>query len=86
MVLWGVGIGAQNSLLKAMLASAIPAPRRSTGFGLFYTAFGIAWFLGSSVMGFLYDRSLITLIVFSVICQLAALPTFFWGTAQVARN
>jgi MFS family permease len=75
MILWGIGMGAQNSLLKAMLSSVIPAPKRSTGFGLFYTAFGIAWFIGSAAMGFLYDRSLITLIAFSVICQLAALVT-----------
>lgn len=86
MVLWGVGMGAQNSLLKAMLSSVIPAAKRSTGFGLFYTAFGVAWFIGSAAMGFLYDRSLITLIIFSVICQLAALPTFVWGNAQAAKS
>jgi predicted MFS family arabinose efflux permease len=82
MILWGVGMGAQNSLLKAMLSSVIPAAKRSTGFGLFYTAFGIAWFIGSAAMGFLYERSLFTLIIFSVVCQLAALPTFLWGNAQ----
>jgi predicted MFS family arabinose efflux permease len=80
MILWGVGMGAQNSLLKAMLSSVIPAARRGTGFGLFYTAFGIAWFIGSAAMGFLYDRSLATLIGFSVICQIAALPILVWGT------
>jgi len=80
MILWGVGMGAQNSLLKAMLSGVIPAARRGTGFGLFYTAFGIAWFIGSAAMGFLYDRSLATLIGFSVICQVAALPILVWGT------
>src|SRR6266478_1410765 len=48
MVLWGIGMGAQNSLLKAMLADVIAPSKRSTGFGLFYTAFGVAWFLGSA--------------------------------------
>ena len=86
MVLWGVGMGAQNSLLKAMLSSVIPAAKRSTGFGLFYTAFGVAWFIGSAAMGFLYDRSLITLIIFSVIFQLAALPAFLWANAQAAKS
>lgn len=86
MILWGVGMGAQNSLLKAMLSSVIPAAKRSTGFGLFYTGFGVAWFVGSAAMGFLYDRSLITLIIFSVICQLAALPAFLWGNAQVPKS
>ena len=86
MILWGVGMGAQNSLLKAMLSSVIPAAKRSTGFGLFYTAFGVAWFAGSAAMGYLYDRSLVTLIVFSVSCQLAALPTLFWGNARAAAQ
>jgi predicted MFS family arabinose efflux permease len=86
MILWGVGMGAQNSLLKAMLSSVIPAAKRSTGFGLFYTVFGVAWFLGSAAMGFLYDRSLITLILFSIICQLGALPTFLWANAQAAKS
>ena len=85
MILWGVGMGAQNSLLKAMLSNVIPAAKRSTGFGLFYTAFGIAWFIGSATMGFLYERTLITLIVFSVVCQLAALPTFIWGNTKAAN-
>ena len=85
MILWGVGMGAQNSLLKAMLSNVIPAAKRSTGFGLFYTAFGVAWFIGSAAMGFLYERALITLIAFSVICQLAALPILMWGNAQVRK-
>jgi predicted MFS family arabinose efflux permease len=82
MALWGVGMGAQNSLLKAMLANVMAASKRSTGFGLFYTVFGIAWFLGSAAMGYLYDKSIMTLIVFSVACQLLALPVLIWGTAQ----
>jgi MFS family permease len=83
MVLWGVGMGAQNSLLKAMLSSAISAKKRSTGFGLFYTFFGVAWFLGSGAMGFLYERSLIVLIVFSVVAQLAAIPLFRFGNVRI---
>src|ERR1041385_9501916 len=86
MVLWGIGLGAQNSLLKAMLSSVIPAPRRSTGFGLFYTVFGVAWFLGSAAMGFLYDRSLGALVVFSAAAQLLALPILWWGTIKSAKR
>jgi predicted MFS family arabinose efflux permease len=79
MALWGIGMGAQNSLLKAILTGLMPVRKRSTGFGLFYTGYGFAWFLGSAAMGLLYDKSITTLIIFSVICQLVALPVFFWG-------
>jgi predicted MFS family arabinose efflux permease len=86
MVLWGVGMGAQNSMLKAMLSEVMSPSKRSTGFGLFYTIFGVGWFLGSALMGVLYDKSIGALIVFSVASQLIALPIFFWGTATKDRS
>jgi predicted MFS family arabinose efflux permease len=79
MALWGVGLGAQNTMLRAMLSGVISPSKRSTGFGLFYTVFGVGWFAGSTLLGFLYDRSIPALIVLSVVLQLAALPVFFWG-------
>ena len=36
--------------------------------------FGIAWFAGSAVMGFVYERSTFALVILSVVLQLAALP------------
>ena len=76
MILWGIGMGAQDSLLKAMLSGVVPADKRSTAFGVFDTVFGFAWFAGSAAMGLLYDKSVPGLIVFSVVLQLAALPFF----------
>ena len=40
-------LSAQNSLLKALLTEVLSAAKRSTGVGLFYTGYGIAWFLSS---------------------------------------
>jgi predicted MFS family arabinose efflux permease len=82
MILWGIGLGAQDSLLKAVLAGAVHAEKRSTAFGIFDTGFGIAWFVGSSVMGLLYDKSIPALVVFSVLLQLAALPVLFLAKGQ----
>ena len=47
-VLWGVGMGAQESVMKAAVSRIIPRSMRSSGFG-------IAWFLGSWLLGWLYD-------------------------------
>jgi MFS family permease len=77
MVLWGVGMSAQSSLFQAMLTGVIPPQKRSTAFGLFDTGYGIAWFLGSAAMGLLYDKSILAVVLFSVILQLAALPILF---------
>jgi MFS-type transporter involved in bile tolerance (Atg22 family) len=82
MILWGIGLGAQDSLLKAVLAGAVHAEKRSTAFGIFDTGFGIAWFVGSAAMGLLYDKSIPALVVFSVLLQLTALPVLFVAQRQ----
>lgn len=74
MVLWGVGLGAQDSILKALLSRIVPAGRRSTAFGLFDTVYGLAWFAGSAAMGLLYGASRPAVAAFSAVLQLAALP------------
>jgi MFS family permease len=74
MALWGVGMGAQESILRAVVGRMVPADRRATGYGVFNAGFGLAWFAGSSLMGLLYDVSLPALMAFSVAGQLLALP------------
>lgn len=73
MIVWGIGMGTQESILKAVVAELIPAYKRSTAFGLFNTGFGIFWFLGSILLGYLYDVSITGLIVFSMGTQVIAL-------------
>jgi MFS family permease len=77
MVLWGVGLGAQDSLLKAVVSRVVPAGKRSTAFGVFDTGFGIAWFAGSASMGLLYEKSIFALVLFSMVLQIAALPVLY---------
>jgi predicted MFS family arabinose efflux permease len=77
MIFWGIGMSAQGSLFQAMLTGVIPPQKRSTAFGLFDTGYGIAWFLGSAAMGLLYDKSILAVVLLSVILQLAAIPVLF---------
>ena len=72
MILWGIGMGAQESILKAEIADIIPPEKRGTAFGTFNTVYGIFWFAGSTLMGYLYDFSVTSLIIFSVGAQLFA--------------
>ncbi len=69
MVLWGIGMGAQESIMKAAVAGMVPLERRGAAFGLFTSGYGLAWFFGSAVMGLLYDLSLRGLVIFSVATQ-----------------
>lgn len=85
-ILWGIGMGAQESILKAAVSSIVPKDSRSLGFGIFQTVFGICWFLGSWLMGVLYDVSLVGMVAFSVIMQLASIPLFGLSGSKMAEN
>lgn len=76
MIVWGVGMGAQESIMRAAIAGMVPPDRRGTAYGTFNAGYGLAWFLGSALMGVLYDLSPMALIGFSVGAQLLAVPVF----------
>ncbi|WP_367186539.1 MFS transporter [Thermosynechococcus sp. Uc] len=78
MVLWGVGMGAQESIVRAIVANLVPPQRRGSAYGIFSTGYGLAWFLGSLLMGVLYDRSLGLLVLTSVVLQLLGLSLLWW--------
>lgn len=75
-VLWGAGMGAQESVFKAAVVALCPCGGRSTAFGLFECCFGLCWFAGSWFMGWLYERDPFLLALFSVGAQLCALPLY----------
>jgi len=77
MILWGIGLGAQESIMQAVVANMVQMNKRGTAYGVLNIWFGVFWFLGSALMGFLYDVSLISLIIFSLGIQLAAIPILF---------
>lgn len=76
MALWGVSLGAQESIMRAAVSLMSPIKRRGSAYGVFNTIFGISWFAGSLTMGFLYEISIPYLIIFSMITQLASVPLF----------
>jgi MFS-type transporter involved in bile tolerance (Atg22 family) len=75
-------MGAQGSLLRSIVSGLISQHKRGTAFGVFDTIFGVAWFGGSWLMGALYDYSMVTLVLFSVLCQLLGLPLFIIAGAR----
>lgn len=77
-VLWGVGMGAQESIMKSVIAVIVPKSSRASGYGIFECSFGIFWFLGSWLMGMLYDFSMPLMITISVAAQLASIPFYLY--------
>jgi MFS family permease len=73
-LLWGLGMGAQESVMRAVVASMTSSDRRGTAFGILNAVFGIAWFAGSVLLGIIYDHSVFAVASISLILQLLALP------------
>jgi MFS family permease len=84
--LWAIGMGAQDSIFKAAIAELVPKERRGRAYGSFFALFGLAWWIGSTAMGWLYEQSLTGLVIFSVVTQLASVPIFLWLGRQLSRR
>ena len=74
---WATGLGAQDATLRSGIAQVVSMNKRGGAFGAFNGVYGVAWFLGSAAMGLLYDHSLVALVLFGVLAQLAAALLFF---------
>ena len=74
MILWGIGFGAHDSLLRAAVAQRIAREKRATVMGVFNAIYGLAWFLGSALLGVLYDIRPVYAVCAALILQLAACP------------
>jgi predicted MFS family arabinose efflux permease len=74
--LWGLGMGVHESIVPAAVATMVPVQRRPSAYGLFTAGYGVAWFIGSALMGALYDVSVRGVVIFCLLLQLAAIPIF----------
>ncbi|MDD5194434.1 MAG: MFS transporter [Candidatus Omnitrophica bacterium] len=86
MILWGIGMGAQESIMRAAVADMVSSERRASAYGIFNTGYGVFWFLGSLLMGFLYDISLPLLAAFSVGTQFAAIGIFVLAKKSLNKS
>lgn len=73
-LLWGAALGVQETIMRAAVADLSTKEARGRAYGLFNTAFGVAWFVGSALMGLLYERSPGWTVAFAVIMQVLSLP------------
>jgi MFS family permease len=85
-VLWGAVMGIQETVMRAAIANMVPLVRRGIAYGIFNTAYGLSWFLGTAVMGVLYDFGIGYLVAFSVVLELASLPLLFLVRSDAVRG
>ena len=84
-LIWGIGMGTNESLMKSMIGNITSRRWRGSFYGIYNTAYGVSWFVGSVIIGLLYDFSLFFLVLFSTLSQLLAVPLFFWLKRIVSR-
>jgi predicted MFS family arabinose efflux permease len=72
-IVWGIALGIQDAIMSAAVARLVPEQYRARAYGLFPAVYGVAWFAGSALMGLLYDKSLVALVVVAVAAQILAL-------------
>ncbi len=80
--LWAIGMGAHQSLMRAVVGEMVGSDKRASAYGFFNLGYGVAWFAGSAIMGLLYDQSIFLIVLFILVLQLASLPWLIY----VARN
>lgn len=77
MALWGTVMGMQETIMRAAIADMVSINSRGMAYGIFNTAYGLSWFVGSSIMGFLYNISIQYLVIFCIIIEMVSLPIFW---------
>jgi MFS family permease len=75
-IVWGIVMGTHETIMKSAIADITPMRKRGTGYGVFNTAYGLAVFASSAVMGLLYDRSIVAVVAMSVVVEAVAVPLF----------
>lgn len=77
-LIWGAGIGLHETVMRASLADRTATEIRGQAFGYIYAVYGTGWFLGSTVMGVLYEVSVAHIVGFVAIAETMAIIAYFW--------
>lgn len=75
---WGAGIGLSETVVRAAIAESTTLEYRGEAYGILSATFGAAWFIGSVVMGILYEVSLAHIVAYVVIVEIVAVATYLW--------
>ncbi len=73
---WAVGMGAQGVCLRSGIAGLVSMDKRGSAFGALSGVFGVAWFAGSALLGWLLDHNMLAMIVIGMGAQAAAAGIF----------
>ncbi len=76
MILWGSAMGIQETIMRAAIGDITPIAHRGFAYGIFNAAYGASLFVGSTIMGLLYDVSIKYIIVFVIFMEMLSIFVF----------
>ena len=85
-LLWGAVMGIHESIMKSAIADLTTFEHRGFAYGIFNTLYGAAFFMGSTVMGLLYDFSILYLILFVSVMEVMALIVFLGFKGKIMQT
>lgn len=84
-LLWGVIVGMHETILRAGVATIMPAAKRGFGFGALNAVLGFSWFLGGSVIGWLYNIGFVYVVAFSISAEICSVPPLILMVTRLRR-
>lgn len=85
-VVWGIVMAIHETIMRAAIADIAQINKRGTGYGIFNTLYGAAWFVGGSLMGWLYQTTFIALPLLVLAFEAVAFGFFVMLRKEVRVN
>ena len=85
-VIWGIVMSIHETTMRAAIADIAQINKRGTGYGIFNTLYGGAWFVGGWLMGSLYQNTLWALPYMVVALEIIAVLFFGFLRRQIQRD
>lgn len=82
-ILWGSVMGIHETTLRAAIADFSSPENRGLAYGIFNTLYGTAWFIGSMLIGFFYEKSVLWIGLFVFMMEAAAIPAIYLTIKKV---
>lgn len=75
-IVWGAVLGTHETIMRSAIADLTHARRRGIAYGIFNTAYGASFLIGGSLMGVMYEFSVVWIIGLVVATQITSIPIF----------
>lgn len=87
LLIFGLVIGSHETIIRSSISDLTPFSKGGTAYGIFNGIYGLAFLVGSSLVGSLYDLGKINFIfIFVLLCQIISLYLFYMLRKNIINN